>query len=67
MTAVAAAFIRSNARRSFGFWKLYFAENLRSFQYAISEYDGIEFGMGVMGMGEFTYGIHGRLGGRRGK
>lgn len=29
------------------------------------KYEGVRFWMGVRGMGEFTYGIHGRLGGRR--
>ena len=44
ITAVAAAFIKSNARRSFGFSKLYFAENLRGFEYTISEYERVPFG-----------------------
>ena len=65
ITAVAAAFINSNARRSFGFSKSYFAENLRACEHAIGKYEGVCFWDGGRGMGEFTYGIHGRLSGRR--
>ena len=65
ITAVAAAFIKSNARLSFGFSKSYFAENLRSFEYTIGEYKGVQFGMGVREMGGFTYGTRGRLSAQR--
>ena len=65
ITAVAAAFINFKASRSFGFSKSYFAENLRSFEYAIGEYERVLLRMVGRGMGRCTYGIHGRLSGRR--